>query len=1522
MSVLRSKIVAALDELISQEGGMPFQALAVVLAKRRWPQLVASERKNDHGLDAHTRGELFDDGVEKGLASSITATLAKIKGDLAKAKHHFPDLRVLLFATPRTVQKAVQEKWREEILEEFGISLTVLSREDIITELQKPENAALCETHLGIPLPPREPTDEQLLEAGQAATRMVEGKWSRHLEGMPLIEPRLRAGQVGDEPTEKITQLEDLVGLLRTGHRIIVESPAGRGKTTLLTQLSRAVNAQGQLSFLIDLPAWIRQNVGVLDFIAGMPEFRARGITPANLASMEGRTQFTFLLNGWNELAPTESLSASIQLRELDRDHPAAGIAIATRAHPVKLPISGSERFQLLPFTRKQRSQYLLARFGQSGLALDDRLDNDTVLDELTRTPLVLAYVGSLFAAGREIPSTKTGVLNAVVDLMESEPQHAVALSEPPLAGFARTYLEDLGFDLMEQGTTQMAAAKARQVVASGARWLQESSQIATIPEPGTILRELTAHHVLEVTTYQDETFSFLHQQFQELLASQRLLRLLTESFGTPAVLRAFIGRFVNEPGWSEPLMMAAEQLGVSARNGAPEAGAALVIGALEVDPVFASELAFAAGPAVWNQVTAAVSARLRELYGSTNGHCRALGLMGMLATGSSDFGDVLIPLMSSTDDNARFDIYHRYDDFHLSSLGEGWVRLVSEWPEQARIAFYSSIIHKRRPPQSLSAVALADPSAAVQKAVVSALAWIGNLRDIAQLLTTISDDLLPDLLRELPADYIPEEARPRVRAFVSSRINDEQMPVRQRISWLEKAHILGMEGSLELLKSALDAASSSEIKEWDSHRLYRLIEMLATHDEPWVSSWVMKHIRSRALGIRDWKHFVKDVPTAELESLTERIRTAPAGEVSQGLEVYLIQAFGGVDEAASLFLKLCELDPVVRESRHGDAFEGERSMQRLIEEALRNMRPDAAIAGSLRAAASVDVVLALQLICDVFYTQDPSAQELGMTLSEEVKGELHAYLVNSAEMVLAAEDDAGRLKGEYGILLAEVGAAEDLPIFERLIEADVARLTNGRLARQTNFRSSQAQGATMSWTVWHVASIIRLAPEGAWNLLVRLFPEPEYEIDAAWGLFQLCLRQKLPPRAWARNIPNLSRDFTRLHNTGNTAEPRFWEPQRTVLAEILRARYQEYDNGEAESAVLRAERRRSIAAVLAEADPVESRDLVYDAFLNAPPQRWLHDGYARVAALEALLAGGGTLPYEQTFRVLEPVFANFRQERWNDQIHGRAAQAFALLLFTDNPAAGALQIQTDFATAPLNLSAVRTFVARIGYSGVPEVLEIVRQILSRPHIPENLGDGWVDAVARIGSPASREMLLDLITGADAVVPRPSGLGRSDRAAFELSKLFRTDDAVRERLLALDKSTLSPRGRDLLARVLLSVGTDEALLSCVGFLVDGVGIEAHTSFKLQEAFEEVFLQRVPISPNANAYRVSPRPSNGLRDSLATISRTDGPAQEGARRLLMRIEHWRLEHGRPNGEPRNPFFGVGVIWPPFCNAPME
>jgi len=60
---------------------MQFQGLAVVLAKKKWPDLIACERKKDLGADAIAKPPFAAEGVGKLLASSLTATLGKIKGD-------------------------------------------------------------------------------------------------------------------------------------------------------------------------------------------------------------------------------------------------------------------------------------------------------------------------------------------------------------------------------------------------------------------------------------------------------------------------------------------------------------------------------------------------------------------------------------------------------------------------------------------------------------------------------------------------------------------------------------------------------------------------------------------------------------------------------------------------------------------------------------------------------------------------------------------------------------------------------------------------------------------------------------------------------------------------------------------------------------------------------------------------------------------------------------------------------------------------------------------------------------------------------------------------------------------------------------------------------------------------------------------------------------------------------------------------------------------------------------------------
>ena len=150
MAVLRTDIERALDELASQEEGMRFQGLAVVLGKKRWPELIARQRKKDLGLDAYAPSSLTSERIGKGLAASITPTLKKISDDAETAKKNFPDLRTLLFVTSSKVGNADRKQWEEAIQKDYGLELHIIEREEIITLMMMPENASLRASFLSL----------------------------------------------------------------------------------------------------------------------------------------------------------------------------------------------------------------------------------------------------------------------------------------------------------------------------------------------------------------------------------------------------------------------------------------------------------------------------------------------------------------------------------------------------------------------------------------------------------------------------------------------------------------------------------------------------------------------------------------------------------------------------------------------------------------------------------------------------------------------------------------------------------------------------------------------------------------------------------------------------------------------------------------------------------------------------------------------------------------------------------------------------------------------------------------------------------------------------------------------------------------------------------------------------------------------------------------------------------------------------------------------------------------------------
>ena len=633
--------------------------------------------KKDDGLDAYAPPSLSGDRTGRGVACSTTPTISKVSEDAKKAKEKFPGLKTLIFVTSGKVSRITARKWAKKILKDYELELQVVSREDIITTLMLPENASICATFLNIDLRPEPTLAELIANARQAAAEIAES-WAGRLKGQPLIELRAERLEQNGAETGQVFSLGDVSEALRESRHLVLEAPAGRGKTTTLVQLARGAGVD-HTALMVDLPQWVDSGRTILEYLGGMREFLARRIGAAELARVCQSGSFWFLLNGWNEITASNSVAATNALRNLERAFPEAGIIVATRTHHLTPPLSAATKLRLLPLTRRQRAEYLTARLGgDKAQKLQSSLDAEPVLDELTRTPFILSEVTRLFEAGAPIPKTKIGVLGAVIRLQEEAQEHRNQLQDQPLFGVASAHLEALATEMTRRGGVSLPDTDARAVVSAVSAGLLSRKQIERAPEPSDVLAALTAHHVLERTDYPVPAFRFGHQQFQEYYATidvrQRLLRLTDrDSDG----LRQFTAAYVNEPAWEEPLRMIAETLntapGDRAHDECTRAGTLLVEMALGVDPVFAGELARACGKEVWRQIAGLAGKRLRAWHAVDDGDNRDCALAAMIATGSSDFRDILVPLLASSDQQVRLRTYRVWADISLDSLGPDW---------------------------------------------------------------------------------------------------------------------------------------------------------------------------------------------------------------------------------------------------------------------------------------------------------------------------------------------------------------------------------------------------------------------------------------------------------------------------------------------------------------------------------------------------------------------------------------------------------------------------------------------------------------------------------------------------------------------------------------------------------------------------------------------------------------------------------------------------------------------------------
>ena len=162
-----------------------------------------------------------------------------------------------MFATPGEVTKHKEKQWAEALKKEFGLDLLVMPREELITSLMQPWNADICRSQLRIHIEGKPELQTLAARAREAIAEVIETWATRpRLKGRPLIDLDAEKIEEGQESRERLS-IEDLRASLSQGRRIILEAPAGRGKTTTLIQIAQRTLAAGGLPFLVDLPFWV-----------------------------------------------------------------------------------------------------------------------------------------------------------------------------------------------------------------------------------------------------------------------------------------------------------------------------------------------------------------------------------------------------------------------------------------------------------------------------------------------------------------------------------------------------------------------------------------------------------------------------------------------------------------------------------------------------------------------------------------------------------------------------------------------------------------------------------------------------------------------------------------------------------------------------------------------------------------------------------------------------------------------------------------------------------------------------------------------------------------------------------------------------------------------------------------------------------------------------------------------------------------------------------------------------------------
>ena len=1477
--------------------------MAIQLAKKRWPNVIANEIHHDGGED----GTSIFAGVigerSSAIGCSITGTLSKVKDDCNKIKQRQRNIDFFVFCTPKKISVHTIDDWKKEVNNEYEHDLIVIGREDIAESLLDPEVSWLVHQYLHIPHDENEnQTLENVRTKIRSATSSELDKWKHNY--LITSGPEINLAITYDNDAGRSFSIAELPRELLLHRRLVIKGLPGAGKTYSLIRLAEQLLNQPSVNHPIPIicsfAEWAAKNVSLTTYISSRTSMQANNVTEADIAKLSEAGELVFLLNGWNEVPqndPYPLIQAS--LNELTR----CSFIITSREGRLdsiknNFVIASLERIRFA-----ERKRYLTAAGVHDSATVLSRLTIDRGLNEITRIPLFLTMLVDLIKDGVDMPKNKYEIIKTIIRKIEDMTEHQHYLTSPPMEGNQAEFLQGLSAMMMQHGIASVKPENAIQLITQLDTELSSRGRKAPAIAHH-ILDTLSDHHILVLS----DGYQFLHQQFQEWYTADYLDHYYIEHAQSNDRWTEFKNKIINLPEWQESLLFLADKLFLEQRH---EEMAGLINAIIPIDPVFAANVVAKTSDQSWEIVKDRLGPLLRTWYDSPEKYNRECALAGMTATGKPDFADIFLPLIRSGDYQVRVGIYHNSDTFELSLLGNDWRDIVTELPDEQKSELILRLIYSGNS-DIIRYVHEQSDSLPVEMRlkVYEALSFRGVVDEnkftfsVSSLLTCTGTTIV-NSIRKVPRALVEDCIDEIYRLFTKLENLKQKQSFIAFLGGLNNSH------HCALIETELNEQITG--RDGDAEYIAFLINELIQHQPVRASLWIKKVFLSGRRVTPDWaSHIVDELSISDIEQLVDFATKNTNRSYESRLRLGFLAGTNHPKVADSLISYAIVLTQNVKadpQYQNKDLHDSYYNLCREIQCISYALRAEIILSNYSEISDTDSISTLISLLLPPFRVFGHDDDNIDIALPVLVRKELIALLTKWYG-IIEPEENIGptMLSHCFTILTAIITSDDNISIVADWLEREIHRYHNSWDKLEAWVRSdreSERPNITDYFNLY-IGALERAQGFDPEPLLKRLLLEPTENGGATRALVNIHRPLKKEPFMISKE-----KEYEMYYNALNYSNSRPMSSETNKTRELVQHISQTIathlnnlgDTNQRHSIISSQVEAASMLAYL-------DVELASSFILRLVEQDTVEWEMRR--AFSAMLKNGRRLESDKVLDYIDKRFNAIQHDHWkrNDQHYiSLLFDYVGILLFSDKPSLAFPYIDKLFELDRYSNNFTDLLYA-LAYSADEEVSAFLFSLKDHEVIKKRrFKETWLRAVLSEPDGNLNVEIRQILANPDQFIERANTYDITESLASKAVAMAKQDQEVWEDIKLQCNSPLSQSQLSLLCKILYRINTDESAMVACELL--------HSEFVSQEVdilFEDLFTHQVPIEDQPNVYHVFPHELNEARKKLFEMSINNDPAGLLASNILARFRIDRIQQGWAYGETRHPNIETEKPWP--------